>query len=132
MGAINEIFREFAPEYLRRFGNAIPEEHKKVVSAILLCRTKENGTVVYQCEECGLLHTIERSCGNRHCPQCQSHKANIWLERQLERMMPGNHFMVTFTVPADLRDFIRSHQRVCYAALFAASSDAMKKLCQDS
>ena len=77
MGAINEIFREFAPEYLRRFGDAMPEEHKKVVSAIVLCRTKENGTVVYRCEECGLLHPIERSCGNRHCPQCQSHKANI-------------------------------------------------------
>ena len=46
MGAINEIFREFAPEYLCRFGDAMPEEHKKVVSAIILCRTKENGTIV--------------------------------------------------------------------------------------
>lgn len=131
MGAINEIFREFAPEYLRRYADTMPEEHKKVISAILLCRTKENGTVVYECEECGLLHLTERSCGNRHCPQCQNHKANLWLERQLGRMMPGHHFMVTFTVPAELRNFIRSHQRLCYAALFAASSDAMKKLCQD-
>ena len=131
MGAINKIFREFAPEYLRRFGDAMPEEHQKVISAIVLCRTKENGMVVYQCEECGLFHSTERSCGNRHCPQCQSHKANLWLERQLGRMMPGHHFMVTFTVPAELRDFIRSHQRICYAALFAASADAMKKLCQD-
>jgi hypothetical protein len=131
MGAINDIFRKFAPEYLRRFGGAMPAEHKKVISAIVLCRTEENGTVVYRCEECGIHHQVDRSCGNRHCPQCQSHKANLWLERQMGRMVPGHHFMVTFTVPAELRDFIRSHQRACYAALFAASSDAMKKLCKD-
>lgn len=39
--------------------------------------------------------------------------------------------MVTFTVPEEIRDFIRSHQRVCYAALFAASAEAMKKLAED-
>jgi|GEM_PF-2889718 len=131
MGAIAEIFREFAPEYLRRVGDAMPPEHRKVIDAILLCRTEENGSVVYRCEECGLNHILNRSCGNRHCPQCQSHKTTQWLERQMERMLPGHHFMLTFTVPEELRDFIRSHQRLCYAALFAASSAAMKKLCLD-
>ena len=89
----------------------------------MLCRTEDNGTVVYRCEECGLNHVLNRSCGNRHCPQCQSHKTKLWLERQMGRMLPGHHFMITFTVPEELRDFIRSHQRICYAALFAASSD---------
>lgn len=131
MGAISEIFREFAPEYLRRFGDAMPAEHRKVIDAILLCRTEENGTVVYRCEECGLNHILNRSCGNRHCPQCQSHKTKLWLERQMTRMLPGHHFMMTFTVPEELRDLIRSHQRICYAALFAASSAAIKKLCLD-
>jgi len=131
MGAISDIFRQFAPEYLRRFGDTMPKEHRKVIDAILLCRTQDNGTVVYRCEECGLDHTLFRSCGNRHCPQCQSHKTRLWLERQMARMLPGHHFMMTFTVPEELRDFIRSHQRLCYAALFAASSAAMKKLCLD-
>lgn len=36
--------------------------------------------------------------------------------------------MITFTVPQEIRRFIRSHQRLCYAALFRASADAMKKL----
>jgi len=131
MGAISEIFREFAPEYLHRFGDTMPTDHKKVIAAITLCRTADNGTVVYRCEQCGNNHLLNRSCGNRHCPQCQSHKATLWLERQMERMLPGHHFMVTFTVPQELRDFIRSNQRICYAALFASSSAAMKKLCLD-
>lgn len=131
MGAIGDIFRQFAPEYLCRFGDSMPHEHKKVIEAIVRCRTQDNGAVVYQCEHCGLDHILNRSCGNRHCPQCQSHKTRLWLERQMGRMLPGHHFMITFTVPEELRDFIRSHQRICYAALFAASSDAMKKLCLD-
>jgi hypothetical protein len=36
---------------------------------------------------------------------------------------------ITFTVPEQLRFFIRSHQRVGYAALFKASSEALKLLC---
>lgn len=131
MGAIGDIFRQFSPEYLRRFGATMPNEHKKVIEAILRCRTEDNGTVVYRCEQCGRNHILNRSCGNRHCPQCQSHKTKLWLERQMERMLPGHHFMLTFTVPEELRDFIRSHQRICYAALFAASAAAMKKLCLD-
>jgi hypothetical protein len=131
MGAIGDIFRQFAPEYLRRFGDTMPKEHRKVIEAVVLCRTPDNGSVVYHCEECGLDHILNRSCGNRHCPRCQSHKTRLWLERQMERMLPGHHFMITFTVPEELREFIRSHQRICYAALFAASSDAMKKLCLD-
>lgn len=39
--------------------------------------------------------------------------------------------MMTFTVPEQLRFFIRGHQRVGYAAMFKASSEAMKLLCTD-
>ena len=39
--------------------------------------------------------------------------------------------MITFTVPQNLRRFIRSHQRVGYSAMFAASSQTIKKLAAD-
>ncbi len=39
--------------------------------------------------------------------------------------------MITFTVPEKLRLFIRSHQRVGYAGMFAASSQTIKKLTAD-
>lgn len=131
MGKINEIFRAYAPEYLRLYGDTMPFEHKKVIAAMLNCKTEENGSLVYECEDCGGKHLLYRSCGNRHCPQCQHHKSRQWLERQLNRQLPGHHFMVTFTVPQEIREFMRSHQRIAYAALFAASTEAMKKLAQD-
>jgi hypothetical protein len=131
MSSIGEIFRAFAPEYLRRFGDAMPAEHKKVIDAILTCRTEVNGSVVYYCESCEQVHLVHRGCGNRHCPGCQNHKSRQWLEKQLKRQLPGHHFMLTFTVPEALRSFLRSHQRIGYAALFAASSVAIKRLAAD-
>jgi hypothetical protein len=53
------------------------------------------------------------------------------MEQQMEQQLPGHHFMITFTVPEQLRRFIRSHQKIAYAALFAASSAALKKLVAD-
>ncbi len=131
MGTINDIFRTYGPQYLTTYGETMPNEHKKVIAAIINCRTEQNGSAVYHCEKCGEVYVVHRSCGNRHCPQCQSHKTRLWIERQLSRQLPGHHFMVTFTVPEEIRSFIRSHQRIAYAAMFAASADAMNTLAEN-
>ena len=131
MSPISEIFRTFSPEYIDLFGDSIPQEHRKAIDAIVQCRTEAAGIGVYQCEECGEIQRVNRSCGNRHCPTCQNHKSREWLERQLDRQLPGHHFMITFTVPEDLRPTIKSNQRACYSALFTSSSSSIKKLVKD-
>ena len=131
MTTINEIFRTFGPEYLERFSQQMPNAHRKVIEAIIGCRTEAYGLTIYQCEKCGQIHPIYRSCGNRHCPTCQYPKSRHWLDKQLKRQLPGHHFLLTFTVPEPLRRFIRKNQRIAYSALFKASSEAMKKLARD-
>jgi len=131
MGTIADIFREHGPEYLDTYQESIPALHRKVMGAIIGCRTEVCGVTVYSCKQCNTSTVVFRSCGNRHCPTCQNHKTRQWLEKQLNRELPGHHFMVTFTVPKQLRLFIRSHQRTAYSALFAASSAALKKLSAD-
>jgi hypothetical protein len=64
-------------------------------------------------------------------PQCQHRKSRLGLERQLERQLPGPHFMLTFTVPEALRAFLYHHQRLGYNTLFEASSQAIKALVRD-
>jgi hypothetical protein len=127
---ITEIFRTFGPEYLALYPH-MPLQHKKTFAAMVNCRSGILGATVYRCEGCGKTHFIDRSCGNRHCPQCQYHKSRQWLQAQLQRRLPGNHFLITFTVPAQLRDFCRSHQDAAYDGLFAASANAIKKLALD-
>lgn len=131
MGAIQDIFQQFGPEYVQRFGACIPGDHLKAIEAIIGCRTDACGMTVYECTDCGKKHHIFRSCGDRHCPGCQCRKGFEWLHRQMERQVPGHHFMVTFTVPEALRRFIRGHQRAAFSALFSASSETMRKLAKD-
>jgi hypothetical protein len=109
----------------------MPDNHKKVIDSIINCRTEACGTLVYNCQKCGTIHYVYRSCGNRHCPVCQNHKTIQWYEKQMERQLPGHHFMLTVTVPECLRFFIRSNQSAAYSALFKSSADAIKKLAKD-
>jgi Putative transposase/Transposase zinc-binding domain len=131
MPTVAEVVRRYGGEYLERFGARMPGEHKKVMHAIAACRTGELGTVLYQCQSCGQTHAMGRSCGNRHCPTCQQDKTKAWLETQTDRLLPCPYFLVTFTLPAELRALARSHQRTVYSALFEASSEALRLLAAD-
>jgi hypothetical protein len=128
MLTLGEVLRRHGPAYLERFGARMPPEQRKVLRVLMACRTGELGTVHYQCASCGRPHVMGQSCGNRHCPTCQQDKTKTWLERQTSRLLPCPYFLITFTVPAEIRDFLRQHQRVGYAALFEASSGALKAL----
>ncbi len=132
MGAIAELCRAFGPEYLTRFPH-LPLAHRQALDAISACRSGDLGSTLYRCTDpaCGHSHFVHRSCGNRHCPQCQNHKTRAWLAAQLDRKLPGPHFLITFTVPEPLREVLRRHPRVGYEALFAASSKALKTLARD-
>jgi len=131
MTSIHEIFTTFGPEYLQRYATTMPSTHRKVIDAIMACRTEACGIAFYQCDGCAEPQQFFVSCGNRHCPTCQYTKAQQWLQTRIQRQLPGHHFLLTFTVPEQLRSFMRQHQRVGYSALFKASSDAIKKLATD-
>jgi hypothetical protein len=131
MPTVADVVRRYGGTYLERFGEAMPAAHKKVLEAIAACRTGELGMVLYQCECCGQIQAMGRSCGDRHCPSCQRDKAEAWLEKQTDRLLPCPYFLVTFTLPAALRDVARGHQRVVYSALFEASSEALRGLAAD-
>jgi hypothetical protein len=131
MPTVADVVRRYGPAYLEQFGATMPAAHQKVLGAIAACRTGDLGLVLYRCECCGQMQAMGRSCGDRHCPSCQRDKAEAWLENQTDRLLPCPYFLVTFTLPAELRAVARSHQRVVYSALFRASSEALRTLAAD-
>jgi hypothetical protein len=131
MPSVAEAVRRYGPAYLERFGDRMPAAHKEVLRDIAGCRTGAPGTVLYRCEECGRRHAVGRSCGDRHCPTCQRDKAEAWLARQVDRLLPCPYFLVTFTLPSELREVARGHRRAVYGALFRASSEALRALAAD-
>jgi hypothetical protein len=124
--SVADCLRQHAPGYLAKFGEDVPSGHRKVLAAITRCRTGALGGVQYACCDCGATHWVGRSCGNRHCPNCGKHKTFAWLDKQSSRLMPVPHFLVTFTVPKELRSVLRAHQREGYTALFDAAAASLR------
>ena len=125
---VASALRQHASDYLDHFGDRVPLGHRKVLSYVTRCRTGQLGNVVYRCRSCEARHWVGRSCGNRHCPNCQKQKTTRWLEGQIEILLPVQHFVVTFTVPQELRSLLRAHQRAGYEAIFQAGSRTIRKL----
>jgi len=109
----------------------MPSIHRKLIHAINSCRSGDLGSHLYKCQACGLVHMVPCSCGNRHCPTCQNEKASLWLGKQMSNLLPCPYFMITFTVPQELRGFIRSNQRIAYGAMFDAAAGALRILARD-
>ena len=124
MITLAEILLRHWPAYRAKFGRAIPPEQRKAVAAILSCRTPQRGGQLFACD-CGAFHFAYHSCGHRACHQCGQGDAKDWAQRQEAKLLPVPYFLVTFTVPEELREVIRAHPRALYAALFRESAGAL-------
>ena len=126
-----DIFREYGPAYRERYGEKMLPRHRTVMRAIEHCRTEALGGQVYNCPNCGHVEYRYHSCRDRHCPKCQQAQGQTWLEQQQALLLPVPYFLLTFTLPADLRKFARRHQRLYYNILFRASAAAAQQLARD-
>jgi hypothetical protein len=119
-----EILRRHWPAYRAKFGDTIPPSHRAAVKAILTCRTPQRGGHLYACD-CGAREFAYHSCKHRACNQCGRAGAQGWAQRQEIKLLPVPYFLVTFTVPEQLRQLIRQHAKDLHAALFRESSGAL-------
>lgn len=131
MVEVAEIFRLHGPAYREKFGDRMLPSHCRAMQDIETCRTEALGGQVYFCNQCQAPRYSYHSCKNRHCPKCGNEQATEWLQAQQSLLLPTHYFLVTFTLPAELRPLARSHQRTIYNLLFRAASQALLKLAQD-
>ena len=131
MNAIQKIFSMFGKQYLELYGDRMPGTHKKVIRDICDCRNGSFGTILYSCDDCDIVKPVPCCCGNRHCPSCQQYKAEEWLDRQMENLMPTHYFLLTITLPQGLREIARSNQKIVYRAMFECAHEALKKIARD-
>ena len=128
---VADIFRLHGPAYRQKFGDRMLSSHRRAMQDIETCRTESLGGQLYFCKQCQQQRYSYHSCKNRHCPKCQNELANDWLAAQQDLLLPVHHFLVTFTLPAELRALARSHQKLIYNLLFRTSSAALQQLAQD-
>lgn len=92
----------------------------KALFNIILCRTATLGGHKEKCNCCGQERYSYNSCGDRHCPKCQSNKQAIWVDRLTRSTLPIKHYHIIFTVPHALNDICLWNDREYYKILFSA------------
>jgi hypothetical protein len=102
------------------------------MQAIVNCRTTALGGQTWKCEKCDTFHYSYHSCRNRHCPKCQNDRADQWLAKQYQILLPTNYFLATITIPKELHKAFRRHQRKLYSLLFKVAAKAILTLAKDS
>ena len=134
MPELADVFRRHGPEYRERYAGKILPGQLRAMRDIEHCRTETMGGHAYLCpdEECGQVVYSYHSCKNRHCPKCRNEEAAAWLRNQQDKLLPVPHFLVTATLPEELRALARLHQKIVYNLLFKASAAAIMKLARDS
>lgn len=105
--------------------------HRRAMQDICACRTPALGGEMYLCKPCDEFRYSYHSCKNRHCPKCGNDQATAWLQQQFRRMLPLPYFLVTFTLPQELRPVARSNQKIVYSILINSAAQALLKLARN-
>jgi hypothetical protein len=117
--------RRFLPNFLRvhPIGD---RARRRTIWALTHCRTATMGGHVHACEKCGTTHFAFHSCNHRSCPQCGKQDTADWVERELAKRIGAPYFMVTFTLPQELRAlFFTPSVKAIHEIFFAAASEAL-------
>jgi len=120
------LIHQYLPACQAKYANRLLPGHFKAIGALLRCRTPDAGQIRLRCTDCTEQLQYPHSCGHRSCPRCQNHEASLWLDRQRVKLLPVEYFMVTFTLPHELRTLAWRHQTVIYNILFATASSTLK------
>ncbi len=92
------------------------------------CRQKHGPQMLAICTgpDCAKRQYIPHSCGHRSCPHCQNHESWQWTEKQLSKLLPARYFLITFTLPAELRHLAWQHQKIVYSLMFDCAQSVLK------
>jgi len=123
-----ELLTRHGPDYLVRQGGRLPPAQRRALTAILRCRTPAMGGHRCACAECGEEVYRFHSCNHRLCPRCGGADSHVWLERQISRLLPVPYFLVTFTVPQQLRLLARDHADWFLDTLFEESAATLQEI----
>jgi hypothetical protein len=128
---IADIFRLHGPAYRDLHANCMNSEQRQVMHAVEVCRTAALGGHIDQCDHCGHRRISYNSCGNRHCPKCQSLAKAEWLENHRAQLLPVEYFHVVFTLPDSIAPIARQNKKVVYNILFRAVSETLRRIAAD-
>jgi hypothetical protein len=112
-----QVIAAFEADFVAQYRERLTGAQLKALAAIRHCRSQASRRMQVQCTQCEHQRLVPHSCGHRHCPHCQAHESQQWLNRQLQKQLPAQYFLLTFTLPAELRALAWAHQDLLYDCL---------------
>ena len=125
------VIETFETDLLAQYRARLTPQHTRALAAIKRCRTQASHKMQVQCTDCAHQAWVPHSCGHRHCPHCQHHESQQWLERQMQKQVPAEYFLLTFTLPAEFRAQVFAHQGLVYDLLMRASWETVRTFSQN-
>jgi len=126
-----DIVSQYTPALLEQYGHELLPGQRKALSAFQSCRSATAPKMLLSCDGCDQTSWLPHSCGNRHCPHCQAFESQRWIDKQLQKLVPGEYFMVTFTLPAQFRSLAWLHQRMLYELIISNAWATLNTFCQN-
>ncbi len=123
---LTQIIERYRHEYEKQYGHCITPQQRHAMQAMLACRGGRYGKMQLDCQQCGFAAELNHSCGHRFCHRCQHHDTKQWLQRQSQKLLPCDYFLVTFTLPRQLRAMAYHHQSTIYSLMFDCVASTMK------
>jgi len=120
------VIQRFESDFLEQYRDRLLPEHTHALAAMKHCRSQASPKMLATCDECSHQSLVPHSCGHRHCPHCQHHESQQWIDRQLARLVPAEYFLITFTLPAELRPLARAHPRTVYDLILRCAWDTVR------
>ncbi len=110
---------------IKRNFSSLPVNARQAFQTVLNCKSQPVPHLYSHCDHCGSTHPVMKSCKSRLCPVCNGAASLKWLAGREQELLPVKYFMLTFTVPAELRPVFLTNKQICYDLLFKSVSQIL-------
>jgi hypothetical protein len=124
---VADVIRKVGSSFL----DSLTRAQRRVLRAIVRCRTAALGGHRDQCVHCGHQSISFFSCRNRHCPKCQVNARERWLKRRQQELLPVGYYHIVFSVPHDLIPLMWQNKKLLFSLLFQSAGSALLKVAAD-
>ena len=125
------VIETFEADFFAQYRHRITSDMRQALHAMKRCRTASSHFMQMECMQCEHQMLIPHSCGHRHCPHCQHHETQKWIARQQSKLVPARYFLLTYTLPAELRALARAHPKQIYDSLMKCSWETLATFSQN-
>lgn len=124
---LSSICKRYRARFVARHGQRTSESQWSALNALAGCHTEQYGTLDLACQGCDQSAIRYRSCGHRFCNQCQQHSTQAWLHRKTQKLLPVDYYLVTFTLPFELRAAAKAHSTTVLPLLMQCAAATIKR-----